>query len=75
MNDNINMANPKPDSVENETERKIIKFLITNGPTYYGDVIKSLKLSYKRGHEHLFNLKLKGLIKNENKTSKIVVTR
>ena len=75
MNDNINIANPKPDRVENETEKKIIKFLSTHGPTYYGDVIKSLKLSYKRGHEHLFNLKSKGLIKTAQRTSKIDVNR
>ena len=67
----MNSFEKKLENIENDTEIKIIRFLQRHGPAYYGDVVKSLKLSYKKGYEHLLSLKSKGLIKNTLNPSKL----
>jgi len=61
--------------ITNDTEKEIIRFLKLHGPAYYGDIIKSLKLSYKKGYEHLFSLKSRGLIKHTKNPLKIEVNQ
>lgn len=66
---------PEVRKTENDTEKEIIHFLYANGPAYYGDILKALKLSYKKGQEHLTSLKSKGLIKQTRKPLKIEVNQ
>ncbi len=46
-----------------KTEKRIIKFLDENGPSFQGEVVKELKLSYSKGLEHINKLLSKGVIK------------
>ena len=50
----------------NKTERRIIHFLEENGPSFLGEVVKELKLSYTRGLEHINQLLSKGVIRHSD---------
>ncbi len=45
------------------TEKRIIQFLDENGPSFPGEVVKELKLSYTNGLELINKLYSKGIIK------------
>ena len=47
-----------------KTDRRIIQFLEENGPSFLGEVIKELKLSYSKGLKRINHLLLKGIIKH-----------
>lgn len=47
-------------------EKEIIKYLNENGPSFLGEVVKELKLSYSRGLEHILRLHSKGIIRRTN---------
>jgi len=66
---------PEVRETENDTEKKIIHFLNAHGPAYYGDILRALKLSYKKGQEHLTSLQSKGLIRQTKKPLKIEVNQ
>ncbi len=65
-----NPIDPEVSKTENNTEKEIIHFLYANGPAYYGDILRALKLSYKKGQEHLTSLQSKGLIRQTKKPLK-----
>ncbi len=46
-----------------QTEKRIIRFLRENGPSFLGEVVKGLKLSYTKGLEHITNMSSKGIIR------------
>lgn len=48
---------------KDKTERRIIQFLDENGPSFLGEVVKELKLSYTKGLGHVNELLSKGIIK------------
>lgn len=48
----------------NKTEERIIRFLDENGPSFLGEVVKELKLSYTKGLEYINRLLSKGVIKH-----------
>jgi DNA-binding Lrp family transcriptional regulator len=45
------------------TEKRIIQFLEKNGPSFLGEVVKELKLSYTKGLELINKLYSKGIVK------------
>jgi DNA-binding Lrp family transcriptional regulator len=47
-----------------KTDRKIIKYLEKNGPSFLGEVVKELKLSYSRGLKRTNHLLSEGIIKH-----------
>ncbi|MFW6370489.1 MAG: hypothetical protein ACOC10_04710 [Bacteroidota bacterium] len=47
-----------------KTEKQIIDYLDENGPSFLGEVVKELKLSYSRGLELTNKLLSKGIIKH-----------
>lgn len=49
---------------EKKTEQKIIQFLEENGPSFFGEVVKNLQLSYSNGLEHIIRLRATGKIKH-----------
>jgi DNA-binding MarR family transcriptional regulator len=57
--------------VNNPQEKDILLFLKENGKCVYGDIIKELKISGRRGQEAIFSLLKKGLVKHRDKTSYI----
>ena len=57
----INMTN-----INDKTDLKIIEFLDNNGPSFLGEVVKSLKLSYSKGLKHTNQLLSKGIIKHSD---------
>jgi DNA-binding Lrp family transcriptional regulator len=48
------------------TEEKIIEFLGENGPSFLGEVVKELKLSYSKGLELVNRLLNKGEIRHSD---------
>jgi predicted ArsR family transcriptional regulator len=57
----LNMTN-----TNNKTEKRIIQFLEDNGPSFLGEVVKELKLSYTRGLGHINQLLSKGVIRHSD---------
>lgn len=53
-------------NTNNKTEKRIIQFLEENGPSFLGEVVKELKLSYTRGLEHINQLLSKGVIRHSD---------
>ncbi len=53
------------------TEKKVIELLEEKGNYLYGDIIKDLNLSYRKGQEVIFSLISKGLIEHCNKSSRL----
>ena len=47
-----------------KTEKKIVEFLNENGPSFLGEVVKELKLSYSKGLELVNRLINKGEIRH-----------
>lgn len=70
-NELINRNKLELKSVDNPFEKEILLFLKRNGKCIYGDIIKELKISGRRGQESIYSLLKKGLIKHKNKTSYI----
>lgn len=56
----------KTNNMSKKTEKQIIEFLDKNGPSFLGEVVKELKLSYTKGLEHTNKLLSKGIIKHTN---------
>ena len=52
--------------IKDATEQKIVEYLSKNGPSFMGEVVKELKLSYTRGHNHINNLVSKGIIRHSD---------
>jgi len=52
--------------ISDKTEKKIIEFLDENGPSFLGEVVKGLKLSYTKGLQHTNQLLSKGVIKHSD---------
>lgn len=48
------------------TEEKIVEFLDENGPSFLGEVVKELKLSYSNGLELINRLMSKGEIRHSD---------
>ncbi len=48
------------------TEKKIVEFLNENGPSFLGEVVKELKLSYSKGLELVNRLLNKGTIRHSD---------
>lgn len=53
-------------NTNNKTEKRIIQFLEENGPSFLGEVVKELKLSYTRGLGHINQLLSKGVIRHSD---------
>jgi len=49
-----------------KTEKKIVEFLNENGPSFLGEVVKELKLSYSKGLELVNRLIHKGEIRHSD---------
>jgi DNA-binding Lrp family transcriptional regulator len=47
-----------------ETDAKIIEFLEENGPSFLGEVVKELKISYTTGINRIHKLISKGVIRH-----------
>lgn len=60
-NNKIDMTN-----ISDTTDLKIIEFLDKNGPSFLGEVVKGLKLSYTKGLRHTNQLLSKGIIKHSD---------
>ncbi len=52
--------------VNDKTELKIIEFLDENGPSFLGEVVKELRLSYSHGFSKVNQLLSKGIIKHSD---------
>lgn len=52
--------------IKDSTELKIVEFLDENGPSFPGEVIKELKLSYTKGLNNIHNLVSKGVIRHSD---------
>ena len=52
--------------IKDKTELKIIEFLDENGPSFPGEVVKELKLSYINGFSYINNLVSKGVIRHSD---------
>lgn len=52
--------------IKDTTERRIVAYLSEHGPSFLGEVVKELKLSYTRGHNHINNLVSKGIVKHSD---------
>ena len=52
--------------INNKTELKIVEFLDENGPSFLGEVVKELKLSYTKGLRHTNQLLSKGVIRHSD---------
>ncbi len=59
------------ENVNNPFEKDILLFLNRNGKCIYGDIIKELKISGRRGQEAIYSLLQKGLVRHKDKTSYI----
>ncbi len=57
--------------VNSPQEKDILLFLKENGKCIYGDIIKELKISGRRGQEAIYSLLNKGLVRHKDKTSYI----
>jgi len=51
---------------KDKTELKIIEFLDENGPSFLGEVVKELKLSYTNGLSYINKLLSRGVIKHSD---------
>lgn len=49
-----------------KTEKKIIEFLDENGPSFMGEVVKELKISYSNGLNRINSLLSKGVIRHSD---------
>lgn len=49
-----------------ETDEKIIEFLDENGPSFLGEVVKELKISYSTGLNSVSTLLSKGVIRHSD---------
>jgi len=52
--------------IKDKTELRIIEFLEKNGPSFLGEVVKELKLSYTKGFSIINNLLSRGVIKHSD---------
>jgi hypothetical protein len=52
--------------IKDKTEKKIVQFLYEKGPSFLGEVVKELKLSYSKGLEHTTQLLSKRIIKHSD---------
>ncbi|HKJ79443.1 MAG TPA: hypothetical protein VKA10_07905 [Prolixibacteraceae bacterium] len=52
--------------IKDKTELQIIEFLGENGPSFMGEVIKELQLSYTKGLMYFNSLLSKGAIKHSD---------
>ena len=52
--------------MRDNTEKEIIAYLNENGPSFLGEVVKELKLSYTRGLGHINQLLSKGIVKHSD---------
>lgn len=52
--------------ITQKTEQKIIDYLHENGPSFLGEVLKELKLSYTNGTKHVQYLLTKGVVKHSD---------
>lgn len=52
--------------IKDKTELEIIEFLDENGPSFLGEVVKELKLSYTKGLRHTNQLLSKGVIRHSD---------
>lgn len=52
--------------IKDKTELEIIEFLDENGPSFLGEVVKGLKLSYTKGLRHTNQLLSKGVIRHSD---------
>ena len=52
--------------IKDKTELKIIEFLDENGPSFLGEVVKELKLSYTNGLSYINKLLSRGIIKHSD---------
>lgn len=52
--------------IKDRTEKRIIQFLDENGPSFLGEVVKELKLSYTKGLGHINQLLSKGVIRHSD---------
>ncbi|MBN2635187.1 MAG: Lrp/AsnC family transcriptional regulator [Prolixibacteraceae bacterium] len=49
-----------------KTEKKIIEFLNKNGPSFMGEVVEELKISYSTGLNRINSLLSKGVIRHSD---------
>jgi predicted DNA-binding transcriptional regulator len=68
MNDKTEV---KIKSVDNPFEKDILLFLKQNGNSIYGEIIKELKISGRRGQEAINSLLNKGFVKYPEKSTHI----
>lgn len=52
--------------IKETTKQKIIEYLDKNGPSFLGEVIKELKLSYTNGTNHMNYMVTKGIVKHSD---------
>ena len=52
--------------INDKTELRIIEFLDENGPSFLGEVVKELKLSYTKGLRHTNQLLSRGVIRHSD---------
>lgn len=52
--------------MKDKTEKKIVQFLDENGPSFPGEVVKELKLSYTKGLGHINQMLSKGIIRHSD---------
>ncbi len=52
--------------IKDKTEVKIVEFLEENGPSFLGEVVKELKLSYTKGFSYINQLLSKGVIRHSD---------
>ena len=55
------------EKIENDTERDIILLLKEKDKCMMGDILMKLRLSYKKGHQHIISLLDKNWISNTEK--------
>ena len=59
------------ENIKNPFQKDILLFLSKNGKCIYGDIIKELKISGRRGQEAIYSLLQKGFVRHKDKTSYI----
>lgn len=52
--------------MRDKTEKEIVQYLSENGPSFLGEVVKELKLSYTKGLGHITRLLSKGVVKHSD---------
>jgi predicted transcriptional regulator len=58
-------------SIDNPFEKEILLYLKQNGKSIYGEIIKELKISGRRGQEAINSLLNKGFVKYPEKSTHI----